>query len=394
MFRSPKLTVSMLIGAAMLFACDVGRGLTTLALVTPSTSLSMVVNSIDSEDSPAGSIEATPRRPLDHELQVVREDLLSISPFDRPFTRYLSISPIVQARSPDLAEQYRRTLTVMINALSDEPSQTAPVPIDADHTLYRVDLRHYGWEERADPYRDKWEALVHASPFAVCHRGTEAADVRDLTRTRVPILGVDALREAAARPSVYAVLTDLPPTLSELLARLDVDPDADVLEFEAVQTTSKDAADRSSDPLAFRYETPEERANRPENAPTREANNQLVVFSLPNGLDGHMVVDRTGRRVDEANGTSLIEAACLGDQGEAVQAIHEAYRGSVTLELAAAELGIYADEFLSQLDELDVSLAALGSPLGAVDRSTWRAHFGQTVCAFDLGSVAKTPDCR
>ena len=128
----------------------------------------------------------------------VQRDVRTQDSDDRPFLRYLTLSNRYNAgECADALERERQSLTKLVNMLSVRARIEAPVAIDRDRLVYRVDLRDYGWDRElrvdGEDFRDAWEAIIAQSPYAVPFVGDQADDVRDDTETDVPVLNADAM---------------------------------------------------------------------------------------------------------------------------------------------------------------------------------------------------------
>ena len=129
-------------------------------------------------------------------IATMRNDILELEDEDRPFTRYLTLTHLHNAgmcqRDLDL---YRDGLAKAVNSLSREPRLVRPLAIDAEKTIYRVDLRDYGWD-RSDNFPenngDIWEAVVEVNPFAVRFTGNASDVLREQAGTDVPFQTADS----------------------------------------------------------------------------------------------------------------------------------------------------------------------------------------------------------
>src|SRR6266511_4569105 len=81
-------------------------------------------------------------------LSTIAEDLERTAPRDRPYIRYLSLASLRNAgTSEEELESHRLAIAKLVNSLSWRREITAPTPIDASRTLFRIDLRDYLWTE-------------------------------------------------------------------------------------------------------------------------------------------------------------------------------------------------------------------------------------------------------
>jgi len=242
--------------------------------------------------------------------QTINADLAGLDADDQPFTRYLSLADLANACAGSL-DGDRAALAKLINSLSLDASLTQPLAVDAAETLYRIDLRDYGWDREivlnGARFVDGWEALIASTPYAVPFIGEDADDAVADTGTRVPVLFGSAFVAAAASAPLYYALLDIPADLDdELLNGLGIDVAAARAAGETVRAGFvADGQDGETQFLAERFEI-EFRAgvawqfsefggdlfDDPLGNPSGE---RELVFTLPNGLQGHIVADANGR---------------------------------------------------------------------------------------------------
>ncbi|MEO8179557.1 MAG: hypothetical protein ABI895_12060 [Deltaproteobacteria bacterium] len=241
-------------------------------------------------------------------FQTLNADLGRLDVDDLPFARYLTLADRAAVVGCGAAlDADRAALTKLINSVSIDASLEAPVAVNADETLYRIDLRDFAWDRAivvgAARFDDAWEALIAQSPYALPYVGDDADDATEDTGTSIPVLFGSAFVAAAARAPLYYSLLDIPADSDDFLANelgIDVptgesaragftaDTRVGEAEFLAQRfdlevragvawQISEFGADLFDDPLG---------AARGE----RE-----IVFSLPNGLQGHILADGNGR---------------------------------------------------------------------------------------------------
>jgi hypothetical protein len=96
---------------------------------------------------------------------------VSAQPFLRFFTRVCR----------ERLDVYRHALGKLLNSLSSNAQTKLPAPIDPEGTIYRIDLRDYGWAAKDAVQTDVWDLLVDRNPFAVEYEGDETAQHNQLT---------------------------------------------------------------------------------------------------------------------------------------------------------------------------------------------------------------------
>src|SRR6185436_7044926 len=102
--------------------------------------------------------------------------------------------------------RYRTALAVMLASLSWAPAARPPVAVDAQRTLFRIDLRDLGWTAAT------WDQIRAAYPYGVAH----PAGVPDAIRA-------DWLVATASRPPLYHAILGIPERDTELARLLGVE---------------------------------------------------------------------------------------------------------------------------------------------------------------------------
>jgi hypothetical protein len=168
---------------------------------------------------------SAPFQSWDEVLQNVAADLVSLDGTDREFARYISLANHAPYATCDgsLARE-RQALSKTLNSLSTAPTIARPVAIDVGETLYRIDLREYGWERPGRyaglEYLTAWEAVAANNPFAVRFVGSQADAASSLTASNHPVMLADSFIATATRPDLYAAILGVPNDYRVLVAEL------------------------------------------------------------------------------------------------------------------------------------------------------------------------------
>lgn len=175
---------------------------------------------------------SAPFQSWDELLSRVVADLQSLDGSDREFARYISLANHAPHAACDgTLSQERYALDKTLNSLSTQPTIETLLPIDADETLYRIDLRRYGWDPAGRTggvgYQDPWEELARANPFAVRFVGSEADAATSLSLSNYPVMFADSFVATATRSDVYAAILGMPNDYRVLIAQLGVERDDD-----------------------------------------------------------------------------------------------------------------------------------------------------------------------
>jgi hypothetical protein len=366
----------------------------------------------------------------------VAADLSSLDADDAIFTRYLSLADQANAQGCGSAlDGARSALNKLVNSLSSDASITTPEPVDVSQTLYRIDLRDYAWDRGVEvsgvAFADGWEAIIASSPYAVPFVGADADDAVADTGTTVPVLFGDAFVAAASRAPLYYALLGVPDDIDDLLANdLGVDVD-DATASARFVGLAPNRAGREF--LAERFEL-QVRAGYAwqlsalgRQRPAR--GERELVFTLPNGLLGHVVAEANGRvkaasdvvldpaeddqrakvahsymrehaqgigvippeagldailEQDRALVATALERAGLDidDDPEPVSDTFVAFAADVDLTTAAGELLLSAEELRDNLALLDPALGALDG--GSVTRGLFEELYVESLCELSV----------
>ena len=252
-------------------------------------------------------------------LNTIESHLMSLTPFDRAFARYFTLTHLYNAgATAQVLEAYRNGLSKLVNSLSWGITVTNPQPIDPEGTILYIDLRHYEWDRN-----DGWTQIEGEYPYHIgFDASTQTALKEQLTRLQgemncnIPSVHVDWFLAKASLPPLYHDLLSLPLTDRELETQLDVDVVRNLLNAPGVRvwragtnnsgvsnnnrvierhTSRYGAYWKSYDfagsvgtqnifthPLSFTHDGGE------------------VIFNLPNGLQGYYLVNASGFRLDDA----------------------------------------------------------------------------------------------
>lgn len=173
-------------------------------------------------EGPDGNCEPLAFVDVDAQIRRMRADIALRDENEKPFTRYLTLSYSANAGDCGrVLDRQRYALFKGINSVSTATTVTQPVAIDADRTIYRIDIRDYEWNREIDlqdndvlnpdniDFSDGWEAII-ANPktavYAVEYRGDAADDLAAEAGTRVPFMPVNAFIQATEFGDLYYTL--------------------------------------------------------------------------------------------------------------------------------------------------------------------------------------------
>lgn len=254
----------------------------------------------------------------DQMVETMRDDLEDFESDDQSFIRYVTLTHLYNAGACDSEiEPYRQAISKFFNSLSREALIRVPAAIDPEATIFRIDLRHYGWDATSDvPGADLWDATAAANPHALVFQGTPIDGLRDDTGADIPFQPADSLLHIATRAPLYNKLLGLPATVLELEQSLGVNVEGNVAEFEALRAGFNDSGVSEFNRIIERHAIPTA-SNRyyylshDFNSKSGNANifaepidfveaGGEYIFSLPNGMQAYAISDAVGNILDEA----------------------------------------------------------------------------------------------
>ena len=339
-------------------------------------------------------------------------DLAGLAPSARPHARWLTLVHLANAGVPEpQLARYRTALAVMLASLSWSPAARAPVAVDAARTIFRIDLRDLGWSAAT------WDAIRAAYPYGVAR----PAGVPDAIRA-------DWLVATASRPPLYHAILGIPDRDTELARLLGVDLAAGVADGRVARAGFTTSGISVNNRVIERHATRHGALWRSYDFRSSRGREDVfahpldfvpaggeLIFNLPNGLQGYMLVDGAGRRIDKAP-TAIVSdprrpdravetaVSCIGCHGAGIIERADQLRGA-TAELSAAdrarilELHPPADRLASLYAADRARFAAGLAALGAapVDRSLepvslltarYEAELDLRLAAAELGLTA------
>lgn len=252
--------------------------------------------------------------------RTVAADLNTLDADDQPFARYLTLANQFNAGTcGEALDPSRAALEKLVNSVSSSTTLSRLTAVDADLTLYRLDLQDYDWDRAVDvdgtPFVDAWEAIVGSSPYAVAFVGADADDVKADSGTNVPVLFGDAFVATASSAPLYYGLLDIPEDVDGFIQDdLGIDVAANRLEEEAVRAglggTGVGALEFLVERHGIEFRTgslwqifsdengAQALIDDPLSTPPSEE--RELAFTLPNGLLAHVLADADGQRIDDS----------------------------------------------------------------------------------------------
>ncbi len=277
---------------------------------------------------PEAAPAARPFLPEKAALAAVRDHLRGLPPEDQPFQRYFTLTHL--HNNPGVSDEdlrwQRAALAKAVNSLSWRPRVVVPKAVDRAETVLAVDLRDLDWDRRR-----VWEEVSKHYPYGLKHDGRRddelraaAAEAYRLSGSELPALRADWFVATATRPPLYHTVLDLPDTAEKLekLLRVDV---ADNFRHDKLARAGfaksgvssqnrlierheaaygaywKSYDFKSNDGASnlFRFPLGPAFKGNPFAAQAFEHAGGELIFNLPNGLQGYLLVDARGKRIDE-----------------------------------------------------------------------------------------------
>jgi hypothetical protein len=322
---------------------------------------------------PSGETHRPPSSAIDV-AHLIQKDLDKINPRLRRFARYLDLTALANAARPaDEMSVHRAALAKLVNGLSRHPRVTRPQAVDAAGTLYRIDLRDYRWTAR------QWDRLAGVYPYRPSLPPTLARSLAEQTTSDLPWLRGDWFTATASRPPFYHDLLQLPTTDRALERLLMVDTLGDLRDDNVVRAGFNGSGVARNNRILERHDAAhgawwrsydfsdnKDRQNifqhplgpAPISGSFRHAGGEII-FHLPNGLFGYLLVDADGRRIDKAPG----------------EIVSDPRRPDRLVENGLSCVGCHAAGLLPKDDQVRAHVLKNGAVFAAADRETILAQY-------------------
>ena len=370
-------------------------------------------------------------------LETIERHLNSLSPFDRTFTRYFTLTHLYNAgESVEALHAYQRALSKLVNSLSWGREVIRPQPIDPEETIFYIDLRDYEWEIGTN----RWTQIEQVYPYSIefdaptqTHLREKLTNLREAMECEVPFVHVDWFIATAALPPLYHDILDLPQTDRELEARLEVNVVENIRNAPGKRVwragfndSGVSANNRVVERHRSRYGAYWKSYDFAGNVGTQsvfihplsfEHDGGEIIFNLPNGLQAYYLVDAGGNRLDEApikivrnpaasDPTVRNGLSCIGCHTEGIKEFEDEVRAVVEKHPnppfdKARTLSLYAEKAtMDALIDEDTeryrqALAATGSVFGGIEpvqrfHEAFQRPFGVSHAAAAVGLDTQT----
>jgi serine/threonine-protein kinase len=261
-------------------------------------------------------------------LTAISDDLQESAPETRPFYRYFTLTHLynnVEGVTELDMRLYRAALAKSLNSVCWKPDLVMPHPLDEAQTVFRVDLRHLGWTN------DQWRMMLRHYPYGMRFQNVADERIAKLDRdiglyTDTPLcyMRADWFVARCMRPPIYNNLLELPATAHDLEKLLQVDVIADFNQdqlrragfVESGVSAGNRVVDRHASVHGYYWKSYDFRKGgefnnimkfplgpdypgHPFESLAFHPDGGEMIFSLPNGLQGYMLVKEDGARLDE-----------------------------------------------------------------------------------------------
>jgi hypothetical protein len=238
----------------------------------------------------------------------------------RRFLRFFTLTHLYNANvSEDELQTYRNAFIKLINSLSWNKNLVMPQPLDPARTVFRIDMRDLNWTTEA------WEAIEKTNPYFLTLNSPEAKECNEATQSPMPYVRIDWFVFAASKPPLYHMVLQIPGTDTELEQLLRVNVEANIDQEKVMRAAFNRSGVSQNNRLIEWHASPYgsywksydfgsnagkqnlfEHPLGPSNRnDSFKQDGGEILFNLPNGMQGYMLVDGAGRRIDQGP-TSIV----------------------------------------------------------------------------------------
>ena len=268
---------------------------------------------------------------LEDVLAIIEGDLKTTAPEDRKFQKYFTMGQL--HNNPNISDAEMRlaraALSKLLNSLSWKRTIVVPEAADKDEIVFTIDVRKFGWDRNG-----AWDLMVKEYPYALNYGNHEDQNVRELSKEIAKISGdklswlrADWFIANASRPPLYHAILGIPEDAAKLRSLLNVNVESDFRDNQlrraafATSLVSKQnrVVDRHWSLYGAYWESYDfkpqsgdnERGNvfkfplgpkfdgNPFADQAFEHDGGEIIFNLPNGMQGYMLTDAKGKRINE-----------------------------------------------------------------------------------------------
>ena len=335
-------------------------------------------------------------------LTAIERHVKELTPFNRPFARYFTMTHLYNAGETDeILDAYRRALSKLINSLSWGAEILKPEPIDAAETLFYIDLRAYEWD-----LTEAWTQIEDVYPYAFDYANpTVYETLQQEMDCEVPFVQVDWFLATASLPPLYHDILDLPETARELETRLGVNVARNLQDAPGVRvwragfnesrvSQNNRVVERHRSQYGAYWKSYDFAGNvGNQNVFTHPLSfnhdGGEIIFNLPNGLQAYFLVTAAGTRLDEAPVDIVSNPAardpvvhnglsCIGCHTEGMKAFKDGVRAVINQQEnqpydKAQALRLYVEQAVmdglvaEDMQRFQTALEAAGGIFGGIE---------------------------
>lgn len=251
---------------------------------------------------------------VDQMQQWIVKDLETFSPRVALRKRYITLTHLYnQNRSEAELSSYRHALAKLLNSVSWGQRILPLEPIDSAQTIFRIDLRDLQWSNAV------WNKIIARYPYAEEPQGVDGQIAVQKARSRSFMIRGDWFVAMASRPPLYHEILEIPLTDRELEQRLGVNIARNYFDENYLRAGFNRSGVSQNNRLIERHDSPfggywksfdfasnADMQNLFANPQGPGVGERLfkhdggeIIFSLPNGLQGYMLADQHGNRIDK-----------------------------------------------------------------------------------------------
>jgi mono/diheme cytochrome c family protein len=322
---------------------------------------------------------------FDELFQEANQDLQKADNKDTPFYRYISLTNRFTAgQCADALDKDRDGLNKMMNMLSVEAKIEQAVPVNPEETLYRIDLRDFGWDRAVSVegtnFNDVWEAIAANNPYAVEFIGDDADDAKADTQTAFPIMFSDQMMDVAIIGNLYYAIinVDVAQPLGTFISdQLGINLDQNVIDEDQIRAGTTQSRISRQDRLVERDDIEVRLGALWQSFDFEDNANQSIfedpfgftpggteaIFTLPNGMLGFIIADANDAIVEDSdilldtnqnNFRAITSVSCSNCHATGFIPVVDEVRDIAIAN--ARDIGLNRDE-VEQLDNIYVSPA-------------------------------------
>jgi len=239
-------------------------------------------------------------------LKAIADDLNQADERDRPFLRYFTLTNLYNAGAQtDEITAYQNALSKLLNSLSWQKRISLPIAIEPTRTIFRIDIRKFSWTAGT------WKNLLVSYPYHLVPASPTAKTITMETECELPFVRADWFVSNGARPPLYHVLLDMPKSAGELEKKLLIDVEKNIKEETALRAGFGESGVSRNNRIVERHESPygaywrsydfsssTDKQNIFQHPLSFEAAGGEIVFNLPNGMQGYLLVNGKGERIN------------------------------------------------------------------------------------------------